>query len=117
MQTRGRDSRALVAGGGSGGDARGRISASPLNIHRGGHGTGIELDARYTRVAVQSARIMGLDIAGVDMLESSTGPKVIEINASPGFEGLEAATGDDVAAHFIRVAERHAARRAGSLGD
>jgi len=105
-ESRGRDIRALVVG-----DrivAAMRRVAPPgefrSNIHRGGVGSAIELPEDYQRVAVEAARIMGLHVAGVDMLESLGGPKVVEINSSPGFEGLERATGVDVAGAIVRYA-------------
>jgi ribosomal protein S6--L-glutamate ligase len=117
-ESRGRDIRALVVG-----DkvvASMRRTAPPgefrSNIHRGGVGTRIDLPADYERVAIEASRIMGLHVAGVDMLESSCGPKVVEINSSPGFEGLERATGVDVASSIVRYTaaialERRAQRR------
>jgi ribosomal protein S6--L-glutamate ligase len=110
-ESRGRDIRALVVGG--------RVVAAmkriaPLgefrsNIHRGGSGRLVHLSPEYERVAVESARIMELDVAGVDLLESRRGPKVIEINSSPGFEGLEKATGADIAGAIVQhtVARGH----------
>ena len=54
--------------------------------------------------AVRAARVLGLDVAGVDLLESSDGPKVVELNSSPGFEGLERATGLDIAGEIVGFA-------------
>src|SRR5947208_1060660 len=54
--------------------------------------------------AVRAAQVIGLDVAGVDLLESNDGPKVVELNSSPGFEGLERATGLDIAAEIIAFA-------------
>lgn len=112
-ESRGRDVRALVVGD--------RVVAAmrrvaPVgefrsNIHRGSVGTAIELPDDYARVAIESARIMGLHVAGVDMLESRGGPRVVEINASPGFEGLERATGVDVAGEIVRYAVAYAGSR------
>jgi ribosomal protein S6--L-glutamate ligase len=74
------------------------------NIHRGAEGIPIELREPYKRLAVQAARVLGLTVAGVDMLESLTGPKIIEVNSSPGFEGIEAATGLNIARMIIQHA-------------
>ncbi len=71
------------------------------NVHRGGRTELVELDEEYQRVAVQSAQIMGLRVAGVDMLESDAGPLVMEVNSSPGLEGIEGATGLDIAGAII----------------
>lgn len=71
------------------------------NVHRGGTTQVVELDAEYERVAVQSAQIMGLRVAGVDMLESDHGPLVMEVNSSPGLEGIEGATDLDIAGAIV----------------
>ncbi len=71
------------------------------NVHRGGTTQVVELDAEYERVAVQAAQIMGLRVAGVDMLESDRGPLVMEVNSSPGLEGIEGATDLDIAGAII----------------
>lgn len=71
------------------------------NIHRGGKAEEVELDKKYERTAVRAAQLLGLRIAGVDMLEGSDGPQVIEVNSSPGLEGIETATGVDVAGAVI----------------
>ncbi len=74
----------------------------------------IELPKAFERVAVKAAATIGLDICGVDMLESKSGPKVMELNSSPGFEGLEHATGADIAGAMVTYAlaraERHWAK-------
>lgn len=71
------------------------------NIHRGGRAEMIELDPQFERTAIESARILGLRVAGVDMLESKDGPQVIEVNSSPGLEGIETCTQIDVAGSII----------------
>jgi ribosomal protein S6--L-glutamate ligase len=77
------------------------------NIHRGGVAEGIELDERYEETAVKAAQILGLRVAGVDMLEGKDGPQVMEVNSSPGLEGIETATKLDVAGAIIDyIAER-----------
>jgi ribosomal protein S6--L-glutamate ligase len=74
------------------------------NLHRGGQGKPVRLDKAYVSTAVRAARIIGLEICGVDMLEAASGPKVIELNSSPGFEGLERATGEDIAGAIVQHA-------------
>lgn len=102
-ESRGRDIRALVVGDRVVAAMRRKAQGDEFrsNVHRGGTTELIELDAAYERVAVQSAQIMGLRIAGVDMLESDRGPLVLEVNSSPGLEGIEGATGLDVAGAMI----------------
>ena len=75
------------------------------NVHRGGRTEAIQLDPEYERVALHAAQIMGLRVAGVDMLEGKDGPKLMEINSSPGLEGIEGATGLDVAGAVIELIE------------
>jgi len=71
------------------------------NVHRGGVAEAIELPKDYAETAVRAAQITGLRVAGVDMLESSSGPQVMEVNSSPGLEGIETCTGLDVAGTVI----------------
>src|SRR6266550_4547379 len=84
------------------------------NLHRGGLGIKVKLDRRYSSAAVAASRAMGLEVAGVDMLEGSSGPKILEINSSPGLEGIERASGVDVATAIVQHAERFVARHKGS---
>ncbi|WP_428386658.1 RimK family alpha-L-glutamate ligase [Mucisphaera sp.] len=71
------------------------------NVHRGGKAEPVKLEPEYEATAVRAAQIMGLKIAGVDMLETNQGPQVMEVNSSPGLEGIESATGLDVAGAVI----------------
>lgn len=71
------------------------------NIHRGGKAEVIELDPEYAETAVQATQILGLKVAGVDMLEGTDGPQIMEVNSSPGLEGIETATGLDIAGEII----------------
>ncbi|MDF1810256.1 MAG: RimK family alpha-L-glutamate ligase [Phycisphaerales bacterium] len=71
------------------------------NVHRGGSTEQIQLSPEYVETAVRAAQIMGLRVAGVDMLEGDDGPLVMEVNSSPGFEGIEGATGLDIAGSVI----------------
>lgn len=77
------------------------------NLHRGGRASIIELTDEEENTALKSARAMGLGIAGVDMLQSSSGPLVLEVNSSPGLEGIENATNKDIAREIIRYVERN----------
>ncbi len=79
------------------------------NIHRGGSAEKIKLTPEERSTAVRSAKAMGLNVAGVDMLRSNHGPVVMEVNSSPGLEGIEGATGVDVAAKIIEFIEKNAA--------
>lgn len=102
-ESKGRDVRAFVIGNRVVGAMRreARVGEFRSNIHRGGTGRPIDLPPEYERAALLATRIMGLQIAGVDMLESHEGPKLMEVNSSPGFEGLEKATGLDMASEVV----------------
>ena len=71
------------------------------NVHRGGKAEAIELEPAYEEAAVRAAQIMGLRVCGVDMLEGKDGPQIMEVNSSPGFEGIEGATKLDIAGEVI----------------
>jgi ribosomal protein S6--L-glutamate ligase len=75
------------------------------NVHRGGKAEAIQLDPVYEEAAVRAAQIMGLRVCGVDMLEAASGPQVMEVNSSPGLEGIEGATGLDIAGAIIDYIE------------
>lgn len=107
-EAKGRDVRALVVGQRVVGAMRreARKGEFRSNLHRGGVGSPIELEPDYGEAAVRAARVLGLEVAGVDLLESDEGPKVMELNSSPGFEGLERATGVDIAGEIIGHASR-----------
>lgn len=77
------------------------------NLHRGGSAQVIELTDEEETTALKAAKAMGLGVAGVDMLQSSNGPLVLEVNSSPGLEGIEKATGKDIARLIIRYIERN----------
>lgn len=107
-ESRGRDIRVIVIGDQVVAAMR-RVAQGQefrSNLHRGGRTETVELDEEYRETAVRAAQIMGLRFAGVDMLESSAGPQVMEVNSSPGLEGVETATGLDIAgtlAQYIRA--------------
>jgi ribosomal protein S6--L-glutamate ligase len=78
------------------------------NLHRGGSATVIKITPEERSTAVRAAKTLGLNVAGVDMLRSNHGPVVMEVNSSPGLEGIERATGKDVAGMIIEFIERNA---------
>ena len=71
------------------------------NVHRGGIAEPVELDEQYKQTAVRAAQILGLQVAGVDMLEGADGPQIMEVNSSPGLEGIENCTELDIAGAVI----------------
>lgn len=77
------------------------------NLHQGGTAYAVDLTEEQERVALKAAQILGLGVAGVDMLPSADGPLLMEVNSSPGLEGIEGATQKDLAKHIIRYIERH----------
>jgi ribosomal protein S6--L-glutamate ligase len=112
-ESKGRDIRAIVVGGRVVAAMRRKAKAGEFrsNLHRGGLGVRANLEKRYLHAAVSATRVMGLEIAGVDMLEGRDGPKILEINSSPGLEGIERASGVDVAGAIVAHAERFLAKR------
>lgn len=77
------------------------------NLHRGGTATVVQLTAEERATAIKAAKKLGLGIAGVDLLQSERGPLVMEVNSSPGLEGIEGATGIDIAGKIIEYVERN----------
>ncbi len=102
-ESRGRDIRALVVGDRVVAAMRRTAKGDEFrsNVHRGGSVERVDLAPEYEQAAVRSAQIMGLRVAGVDMLEGAEGPLVMEVNSSPGLQGIEAATQLDVAGAII----------------
>jgi ribosomal protein S6--L-glutamate ligase len=78
------------------------------NLHRGGTAEIVTLTDEEENAALKAAKVMGLGIAGVDMLQSDRGPLILEVNSSPGLEGIESATGKDIATQSIKYVERNA---------
>lgn len=78
------------------------------NLHRGGSAEIFQLSDEEENAALKAAKVMGLGIAGVDMLQSARGPLILEVNSSPGLEGIETATGKDIAKQIIKYVERNA---------
>ncbi len=112
-ESNGEDIRALVVGN--------KVVAAMLrkakpgefrsNLHRGGTASLVKLSPQERATAVRSAKKMGLNVAGVDILRSDRGPVVMEVNSSPGLEGIEAATGKDIAGMIIEFLEKNAKPR------
>jgi ribosomal protein S6--L-glutamate ligase len=107
QESRGRDVRAFVVGSRVVAAMR-RIARGDefrSNFHRGARVEALSLDTEYERTAIHAAQILGLRVAGVDLLESDSGPRVVEVNSSPGIEGIESATGVDVAGAIVEHIE------------
>jgi ribosomal protein S6--L-glutamate ligase len=110
-EAKGADIRCIVVGG--------KVIASMMrqakagefrsNLHRGGSAKAVKITPEERSTAVRAARILGLNVAGVDILRSHHGPVVMEVNSSPGLEGIEGATGVDVAGKIIEFIEKTAA--------
>lgn len=110
-ESAGVDIRAFVAGG--------RVVASMKrqsldddfrsNLHKGGEGVSVKLTEEERKMAVKAAKVMNLNVAGVDLMRSARGPLILEVNASPGF-GIEKITGRDVATPIVEYIERNAKR-------
>ena len=102
-ESKGRDIRAFVVGDQVVASMR-RVAQGQefrSNVHRGGRTEAIKLDEKFQETAVRAAQIMGLRIAGVDMLEGADGPQIMEVNSSPGLEGIEACTHLDIAGAVV----------------
>jgi ribosomal protein S6--L-glutamate ligase len=112
-ESKGRDYRALCVGGRVVASMRRQAKKGEFrsNLHRGGLGVRVELPKVYRLAATAAVKVMGLEVAGVDMLEGRDGPKILEINSSPGLEGIERTSGLDVAGAIIAHAEKFLARR------
>lgn len=107
-EARGRDIRVLVIDGKVVAAMRrvAREGEFRSNIHRGAVGDCVKLSRRYANCATKAAKLAGLELVGVDILEGDEGPVVVEVNSSPGLEGIEVATGVDVATELITHCER-----------
>jgi ribosomal protein S6--L-glutamate ligase len=109
-EAKGADIRCFVVGG--------RVVAAMMrqarpgefrsNLHRGGSATAVKITPQERSTAVRAAKIMGLSVAGVDIVRSNSGPVVLEVNSSPGLEGIEETTGVDIATQIIEVVEKNA---------
>jgi len=82
------------------------IQVRGSTLHQGGTSHAVKLTPQERRVAIQAAKALGLSVAGVDLLRSDHGPVVLEVNVSPGLQGIEGLTNIDVAEHIVTFAER-----------
>jgi ribosomal protein S6--L-glutamate ligase len=106
----GSDIRAFVVGGKvvASMKRQGREGEFRSNLHRGGSASIVKITPEERSTAIRAAKTLGLNVAGVDMLRSNHGPVVMEVNSSPGLEGIERATGKDIAGQIIEFIERNA---------
>jgi ribosomal protein S6--L-glutamate ligase len=104
----GKDIRAFVVDGVVVGamERAGQEDEFRSNLHKGGMARAIELDKKTSSIAIEVVKLLGLCVAGVDLLISARGPLVIEVNSSPGLQGIEKATGVDIAGKIIESAEK-----------
>ncbi len=107
-ESRGKDIRAFVVGGRVVAAMRRKAKGDEFrsNVHRGASVEGIKLDALYESTAIRASQVLGLHCAGVDMLEGKDGPMVMEVNSSPGLEGIERATHVDIGDAIIQHIEQ-----------
>lgn len=107
-EAKGADIRAFVIGNKVVGAMKrqGKEGEFRSNLHQGGSGSLIKLTRKEREVALTAAKSMGLSIAGVDMLQSDRGPLILEVNSSPGLEGIEKATNRDIASEIIEYVEK-----------
>ena len=102
-ESKGRDIRAFIVGDTVVGAMR-RVAQGEefrSNVHRGGKAEKVDLDPAFAETAVRAAQVLGLRVAGVDMLEGKDGPQIMEVNSSPGLEGIEGATKLDIAGAIV----------------
>lgn len=85
------------------------------NIHRGGSAKPVEITPEEKRIAVAATKVLGLNIAGVDIIRAKDGPKVLEVNASPGLEGIEGSTEKNIAGQIIQFIEKQVSRKQPTL--
>lgn len=117
-ESKGADLRAFVVDGEVVGAMRrqGAEGEFRSNLHRGGTGIPVQLTQEEEAAAIKAAQTMKLPVAGVDMLQSARGPLILEVNSSPGLEGIEAATGANIADKIIAYVERGVAAHAKKSG-
>lgn len=109
-EAKGADIRAFVIDGVVVGSMKrqGKEGEFRSNLHRGGSAEIIELTDEEENAAIKAAKCLGLGVAGVDMLQSARGPLILEVNSSPGLEGIEIATKKNIAGKIIKYVERNA---------
>jgi ribosomal protein S6--L-glutamate ligase len=112
-ESKGADVRAFVVDGKVVGAMKrqGKEGEFRSNLHRGGKASLIKLTAAEKRAAIDATKAMGLSIAGVDLLQSKRGPLILEVNSSPGLEGIEKATGVNIAGKIIEYVEEGSAKQ------
>jgi ribosomal protein S6--L-glutamate ligase len=113
-ESKGADIRAFVVNGEVVGSMRRQATREGefrSNLHRGGVATVVKLDRHQKHAAIEAAKKMGLGVAGVDMLASKRGPLIIEVNSSPGLEGIEGATKVDIAGKIYQYLEKYAGKK------
>ncbi len=108
-EAKGADIRAFVIDGNVVGAMKRQAKEGEFrsNLHRGGHAETIELSEEEETAAIKAAKAMGLGVAGVDMLQSDRGPLILEVNSSPGLEGIEKATEKDIAGLIIKYIKQN----------
>ncbi|MCG8708976.1 30S ribosomal protein S6--L-glutamate ligase [Brenneria sp. 4F2] len=108
-EAQGRDIRCLVIGDRVVAAIERQAKAGEFrsNLHRGGSASKVQITARERAIAVKATQTLGLNVAGVDILRAKRGPLVMEVNASPGLEGIENTTGVDIAGMMIEFIEQH----------
>jgi ribosomal protein S6--L-glutamate ligase len=106
-EARGADIRAFIVNGKVVGAMKRQRAEGEFrsNLHRGGKATVIKLTREEKQAALGAAKALGLDVAGVDMLQSARGPLILEVNSSPGLEGIEQATGVNIAGEIVKFVE------------
>src|SRR6187401_3740972 len=111
-EAKGADIRAFIVDGEVVGAMRRQAREGEFrsNLHRGGHATVVKLSRAEKHAAITAAKKMGLGVAGVDMLPSNRGPLILEVNSSPGLEGIEGATKVDIAGKIYRFIESNAVK-------
>lgn len=112
-EAKGADIRAFVVNGEVVGAMRRQAKEGEFrsNLHRGGTAKVVKLDRHEKHAAIVAAKKMGLSVAGVDMLPSNRGPLIVEVNSSPGLEGIEAATKIDIAGKIYQFIEKNAGKK------
>ena len=112
-EAKGADLRCFVVGGKVVATMRRQAKKGEFrsNLHRGGSAKAVEPSAQEVETAIRAARVLGLNVAGVDLLRSKRGPLVLEVNSSPGLEGIEGATGIDVAGVIVDYLDAAVRRR------
>lgn len=109
-ESQGRDIRCFVIGDKVIGSMERRAQEGEFraNVHLGGKVYPVDITPEEKKLAIKASKVLGLRCAGVDIIRSKTGPKVLEINSSPGLEGIEEATKKDIAGEIIKYLEKHA---------